>query len=117
MRCCATMFLGLMALSLVVPDQAMAEKMRASWYDYGTTTASGEHFDPDGATCASRTFPFGTLLRLRWHGQVAECRVNDRGPYIKGRQLDMSRGVARKLGAIDYGVVDLDVQVLAQPRK
>jgi rare lipoprotein A len=75
-----------------------AEACKASWYSYGTRTANGEHFLPDGLTAASRTLPFGTLLRVRANGRSVVVRVNDRGPFVAGRCLDLSRGAALALG-------------------
>jgi rare lipoprotein A len=74
----------------------------ASWYQSGHTTASGERFHPNHLTAAHRSLPFGTRLRvenLRTHRAVI-VRVNDRGPHIKGRVLDLSRGAARRIGMI-----------------
>ena len=72
----------------------------------GRTTANGEKYDPDEATCAHRTLPFGTLLVIEdvATGKKARCRVNDRGPYADGRILDVSKRVAKDLGMIDRGV-------------
>ena len=84
--------------------------MRASWYQSGTKTANQEVFKPDGLTCAHRTLPFDTLLRVTFEGRSATCRVNDRGPYVDGRQIDLSRGMARALHFT--GVKDVQVLVL-----
>ncbi len=82
---------------MLLVTEAHAGKMVASWYQSGQTTANGERFNPDGMTCAHKTLPFGTKLRITFRGKSADCRVNDRGPFTKGRQLDLSRGVAKKL--------------------
>ncbi|WP_395666141.1 septal ring lytic transglycosylase RlpA family protein [Methylocella sp.] len=83
----------------------------ASYYSSGKVTANGEAFDPDGFTAASRTMPFGTRLALRnpATGRTVVVRVNDRGPFIKGRDLDLARGAAEALGMIEAGVVSLKV--------
>ena len=72
----------------------------------GKQTASGEIFDPQGLTAAHPTLPFGTCLRVenRANGRVVKVRVNDRGPYVKGRMIDLSEGAARKLGMLDGGL-------------
>jgi rare lipoprotein A len=72
----------------------------ASWYKMGKRTASGELFDPDGLTAAHRTLPFGTRLKVVYprSGRAVVVRINDRGPFIGGRVLDLSRGAARALG-------------------
>lgn len=82
---------------IVVPTEVRAERMVASWYESGHTTADGSHFRPDGLSCAHRTLPFGTKLRVTFRGRSATCVVNDRGPFVRGRHLDMSRGMARAL--------------------
>jgi len=75
----------------------------ASWYDTGSTTANGEHYNPDGLTAAHLGLAFGTLVRVTYQGRSVVVRINDRGPYIKGRVIDLSRGAARAIGLIDVG--------------
>jgi rare lipoprotein A len=69
----------------------------ASWYNKPQRTASGEWFEPNGMTAASRSLPFGTRLRVRYRGRSVVVRVSDRGPFVRGRGLDLSRGAARAL--------------------
>jgi len=88
-------------------------EMTASWYMHGTRTANGERFNPQGMTVAHRTLPFNTKLRLTHNGKSVIVRVNDRGPFIKGRQLDLSRGVAQHLGCEHLGVCRLSVELLS----
>jgi len=85
--------------------------VRASYYSTGHRTANGEHFDPDGLTAASRTLPFGTRLQITnpATGRSVVVRVNDRGPFVRGRGLDLSRGAAEALGMIGSGVANLQV--------
>lgn len=85
-----------------------------SWYGEwfrGKPTASGEPFNPDAMTAAHKTLPFGTMLTVTnpSNGLTVTVRVNDRGPYIEGRSLDVSEGAARALGMLDKGVVELQV--------
>jgi rare lipoprotein A len=79
----------------------------ASWYGFETCrkgrackTANGERFNPSGLTTAHRTLPFGTRLRVTnpKNGRSVTVRVNDRGPFVKGRVLDLSQGAARAIG-------------------
>ena len=88
--------------------------MRASWYNMGQTMANGQPFNPLAMTTAHPTLPFGTKLRLRNPHNQRSCvvTVTDRGPFIKGRQLDVSEGVARKLGFIKRGIILLEVEIL-----
>lgn len=69
----------------------------ASYYHEGQRTANGERFKPDGMTAAHRTLPFGTMLNIRRGEYSVTVRINDRGPFVRGRILDLSRGAARAL--------------------
>lgn len=84
---------------------AAAQCGTASWYAMGTRTASGERMDPSAMTAAHRTLPFGTRLRVtnKRNGRSVTVRVNDRGPFIRGRILDLSRSAAHKLGFVRSG--------------
>jgi peptidoglycan lytic transglycosylase len=92
----------------------------ASWYGYpfhGRPTASGEVYDLRDLTAAHRTLPLGTrvLVTNVDNGQIVEVRVNDRGPFVDGRILDLSYGAARILGGVESGVIPVRIQVLALP--
>lgn len=76
----------------------------ASFYWEGHTTANQEHFRPEGLTAAHRTLPFGTRLRVHYKDRSIVVRINDRGPYVAGRDLDLTRGGARRLGMMKIGV-------------
>lgn len=89
----------------------------ASWYGRelaGRPTASGEPFRPIRRTAAHPTLPFGTVLRVTRveTGKSVRVVVNDRGPYAKGRIIDLSRRAARRLGFIDAGVTRVQLQVV-----
>jgi rare lipoprotein A len=92
----------------------------ASWYGaahHGRRTASGEVYDMHQLTAAHRTMPFGTRLWVtnRDTSQSAEVRVNDRGPFVEGRILDVSYAAARQLGAVGPGIIPVRVRVIALP--
>lgn len=72
----------------------------ASWYGSGARTANGERFNPNGLTAAHRTLAFGTRLRIvnERNGRSVIVRVNDRGPFVKGRIIDLARGSANAIG-------------------
>ena len=72
----------------------------ASWYQHGRRTANGEAFNPNGMTAAHRSLPFGTRVRVvnQKTGRSVVVRINDRGPFIGGRVIDLARGAARRLG-------------------
>ena len=82
--------------------------MVATWYMHGTRTANGERFDPNGMTTAHKTLPFGTKLRLTNGDRSVIVRVNDRGPFVKSRDLDLARGAAQALNCL--GVCRLKVE-------
>jgi rare lipoprotein A len=88
----------------------------ASYYgsSAGTTTATGEHFDPSQLTAAHRTLPFGTRVRVTRvdTGQSVVVRINDRGPFKPGRVIDLSEGAARNLHMTDVGLTNVRLEVL-----
>jgi len=89
----------------------------ASWYGQefaGRTTANGEIFDPLLFTAAHRTLPFGTVCDVTnpKTGQSVRVRINDRGPYIGGRMIDLSYAAAQQIGLIDPGSGEVDVTVV-----
>lgn len=87
---------GVMA-ALWLSTPCLAQECRASWYEYGSRTANGERFKPSGLTAAHRTYPFGTLLQVSYHGRSVVVRINDRGPFVHNRCLDLARGAAQAL--------------------
>ena len=91
---------------------ATAQVGAASWYGSGHRTANGEHFNPNGMTAAHRSLPFGTRVRVenRRTGRSVVVRINDRGPFARGRIIDLSRGSARALGM--GGTTHVSLQVL-----
>ena len=89
----------------------------ASYYAdryHGRTTASGERFDVDALTAAHKTMAFGTVVRVTnlKNGKSVTVRVNDRGPYVGGRVIDLSPAAARRIDMIRDGVVPVKLQVL-----
>lgn len=90
----------------------------ASWYGgqfHGRKTANGETFDMNAMTCAHRTLPFGTLLHVTNldNGRTATVRVNDRGPYVSGRIVDLSRGAASALDMLATGTAQVELKAVA----
>ncbi len=104
--------LGLCSAGAISPlDFAMADQVgRASWY-VDTATASGELFDANAMTAAHRSLPFGTkvLVANLNNGRSVVVRINDRGPYIAGRIIDLTKGAASTLGMLESGVVEVRV--------
>jgi rare lipoprotein A len=83
----------------------------------GLKTANGERYDPDLLTCAHRSLPFGTRIEVtvRRTGAAAVCRVNDRGPFVAGRIIDLSYAMAKRLGIVEAGIAEVDLRVLDTP--
>lgn len=86
----------------------------ASWYGEAQTTASGERFNKHALTAAHRTLPLGTMVRVtnQRNGKSVIVRINDRGPYGRGRIIDLSEAAARKLDMIDAGVAPVTLEVI-----
>jgi rare lipoprotein A len=79
---------------------------KASYYSSGRRSADGERFRPGALTAAHRTLPFGTLLNVTniSNGRSVQVRVTDRGPFVRSRIIDLSRGAAASIGMIARGV-------------
>lgn len=99
------------------PARPPVERGQASWYGKalaGRPTASGEPFRPARRTAAHKTLPFGTVLRVTRTDTGARVRVviNDRGPFVAGRVIDLSARAARRIDMIDAGVVPVQLKVV-----
>jgi rare lipoprotein A len=116
-------FFILMICCIVFPFTACAsyhiypegEHVIASWYGqefHGRTTSSGEPFDMYAYTCAHREYPFGTKLKVTHtsNGKSVNCLVNDRGPFINGRDIDLSYAVAKEIGLLEPGISQVMIE-------
>src|SRR5580700_2123925 len=101
----------LLGSSICIPMIASAQSGIASVYSEGTHTASGERLVPSALTAAHRTLPFGTMVRVtnQSNGRSVTVRINDRGPFVKGRIIDVMPAAARALGFDGLTNVTLDV--------
>ena len=111
------LLLFLVGISLTAGDQ---QKGKATYYSKrmnGHKTASGERLHNDSLVCAHRTHPFGTLLKVKnpANGKEVVVKVIDRGPYMKGRIIDLSLRAARELGILSQGVAMVEVSVYRNP--
>jgi peptidoglycan lytic transglycosylase len=88
---------------------------KASYYgnESGSKTASGQRFNQNAMTAAHRSLPFGTKLRVTHRGQSVVVTINDRGPFIRGRVLDLSKGAARAIGLTGAGVGHVTAEVVS----
>ena len=120
----ATAFVGVLAASPTgqgpqFPDTVpeWIQQGRVSWYGpgfHGRRTANGEVFDTHELTMAHRSLPMGTSVRVTnlENGRSVVLRVNDRGPYVRGRVADLSHAAAERLGFVDDGVVPARIELL-----
>ena len=114
--------LGACAQSTVIANKSALRASMASsggyalvsFYSHGHRTASGERFDPHDLTAAHRTLPFGTRVRVTdlSTGRSVTVRVNDRGPYVRGRSIDVSSSAAKMLGITRQGVAKVKLDVV-----
>ena len=92
----------------------------ASWYGPGfdgNLTANGEVYDMNGISAAHKTLPFGTVVRVVEldTGRSIVVRINDRGPFVEGRIIDLSKGAAEELGIIDKGITRVGLRIVRWP--
>lgn len=92
----------------------------ASWYGpgfQGNRTANGEIYDMNGISAAHKSLPFGTIVRVvdLDTGRSVVVRINDRGPFIEGRIIDLSKGAAEKLGIVDKGIARVGLRIVRWP--
>jgi rare lipoprotein A len=104
-------------LKIYKSNHPPVQKVTASWYGkeyHHRPTASGERFDMYKNTLAHRTLPFGTVVRLfnPENGRMVIGKVNDRGPFIRGRDIDLSFGIADRLGLVKKGIGKLIMEIL-----
>ncbi len=106
-----------------IPDAyGFKQRGTASWYGrkfHGRKTSNGETYDMYGISAAHKTLPFGTGVRVTnlRNGRKLEVRINDRGPFAKGRIIDLSYGAAKKLGVVGPGTAPVEIVALAAPTR
>ncbi len=111
----ATLFILFIGMTPLL--QAYEEEGIASWYGpafQGNKTANGEIFDTEKLTAAHKTLPFGTVVKVTNlnNGQTVMVRINDRGPYVDGRVIDLSRKGAEAIGMISSGTAPVRVETV-----
>ena len=106
--------LGSLAFSGVYKSNAEASYYAEKYH--GRKTANGETFNMYAMTCAHKTLPFGTVLRVTnlSNNKSVDVRVNDRGPFVKGREIDVSKAAAQKLGMIKTGTARVKIEIVGQ---
>ena len=119
---------GILAILVMTPLVTSAKTVGdtqvgiASYYGgkfHGRKTANGERFDMNALTAAHKTLPLGTKVRVTHvkTGKSVVVRINDRGPYVKGRVIDLSRRAARELGMIQKGLAKVRVEIISRPSR
>ena len=99
---------------VTLTEEVMAEEGRASWYSLTSKTASGERCDPGALTAAHRSLPFGTRVKVEnlKNGKSVIVRINDRGPFVGGRIIDLTKAAANRLGFVTAGIAKVRLTVL-----
>lgn len=111
-----------LTLALLTVQPSLSETGKASYYSVrcngGTHTASGERLVDSSNTAAHKTLPFGTLVKVTNlnNGKSEVVKVTNRGPYIRGRIIDVTIGVAKKLGFIKNGIAPVRVEVVGKTK-
>lgn len=106
-----------------IPDaDGFRERGAASWYGrkfHGRKTSNGEIYDMYGISAAHKTLPFGTVVRVHnlRNGRQLDVRINDRGPFVKGRIIDLSYGAAQKLGVVEPGTAPVEIVARVAPAR
>ncbi len=96
--------------------EAIAQTGRASWYSLTSKTASGERCNPNALTAAHPSLPFGTKVKVEnlKNGRSVVVRINDRGPYVAGRIIDLTKAAASALGFLEKGIANVRLTVLSK---
>jgi rare lipoprotein A len=115
--CAAGQLAGCASERLARPSTGIVQRGVASWYGgefHGKPTASGEIYDMYSLSAAHRELPLDTLIEVRNldNGRSVQVRINDRGPFVRGRMLDLSYAAARELGMIGAGLARVEIRVV-----
>jgi rare lipoprotein A len=110
------MWISILILPLTIScSQKITETGKASYYAdkfQGRKTANGETFKQSKKTAAHKTLPFGTKVTVKnlANGRTVKVRINDRGPFVKGRSIDLSKRAAKKIAMVNAGVADVEIR-------
>lgn len=120
--CIAILLLATPIFAGDVPiDPEYQETGIASWYDSdpeGPLTANGERFDPEAMKAAHKSLPFGTIVRVHdlQNGMTVDVTINDRGPYVDGRIIDLTPAAAKTIDLYERGISSVGLQVIHEPK-
>ena len=107
-------------LLLLITANLFSTPAIASWYTAdkkNALTANGEIFDNNALSAAHKTLTFGSIVKVSYGDKSVQVRINDRGPYIEGRDIDLTPKAAKELGIYDIGVAQVDIEVISEPEK
>jgi rare lipoprotein A len=110
------MWISILILPLTIScSRKITETGKASYYAdkfQGRKTANGETFKQSKKTAAHKTLPFGTKVTVKnlANGRTVKVRINDRGPFVKGRSIDLSKRAAKKIAMVNAGVADVEIR-------
>ena len=105
-------------LLLLITANLFSTPAIASWYTAdkkNALTANGEIFDNNALSAAHKTLTFGSIVKVSYGDKSVQVRINDRGPYIEGRDIDLTPRAAKELGIYDIGVAQVDIEVISEP--
>ena len=107
----------ILLLIIITTQISGLERGEASWYGgkfQGRLTANGERFDTNMLTAAHKTLPFNTIVEVKNLGnnKIVHVRINDRGPFVEGRIIDLSRAAANKLNMVGTGVAQVEIRII-----
>lgn len=110
----------LVFLTIITTQTFSLEHGEASWYGgkfQGRQTANGEKFDTNMLTAAHKTLPFNTIVEVKnlENNKIVHVRINDRGPFVEGRIIDLSRAAASKLDMVGAGVATVELRIIKDP--
>lgn len=107
-------------LLLLITANLFSTPAIASWYTAdkkNALTANGEIFDNNALSAAHKTLTFGSIVKVSYGDKSVQVRINDRGPYIEGRDIDLTPKAAKELGIYDIGVAQVDIEIISEPEK
>lgn len=104
-------------LILIITTTIFATKGIASWYDTGHITANGDPFNPNSLSAAHKTMMFGSIVRVHNldNNKTVDVYINDRGPYVDGRIIDLTPLAAKALGMYEAGLAKVELEIIYQP--
>ena len=107
-----------LVLLVAVTSNLFSSPAIASWYTAdkkNALTANGDVFDNNALTAAHKSLTFGSIVKVTYLDKSIEVKINDRGPYVEGRDIDLTPRAAKEIGIYDKGVAAVDIEVISEP--